>query len=68
MNASVDTLTISGLWPSRMYSLHLMASTMGGSTNGTSLVITTKDMGKENPGRLGLGKLTGAMEMESQNY
>ncbi|XP_034269058.2 LOW QUALITY PROTEIN: granulocyte colony-stimulating factor receptor [Pantherophis guttatus] len=44
VNASVDMLTISGLWPSRMYSLHLMASTMGGSTNGTSLVITTKDM------------------------
>ncbi|XP_032083015.1 granulocyte colony-stimulating factor receptor [Thamnophis elegans] len=44
VNASVDTLTISGLRPSRMYSLHLMASTMGGSTNGTSLVITTKDM------------------------
>uniref|UniRef100_A0A8C7E684 Colony stimulating factor 3 receptor n=1 Tax=Naja naja TaxID=35670 RepID=A0A8C7E684_NAJNA len=44
VNASVDTLTISGLRPSKMYSLHLMASTMGGSTNGTSLAITTKDM------------------------
>ncbi|XP_063167844.1 granulocyte colony-stimulating factor receptor isoform X2 [Candoia aspera] len=44
VNASVDTLTISGLWPSRMYSLHIMASTVGGSTNGTDLVITTKAM------------------------
>uniref|UniRef100_A0A8C5RIZ5 Colony stimulating factor 3 receptor n=1 Tax=Laticauda laticaudata TaxID=8630 RepID=A0A8C5RIZ5_LATLA len=49
VNASVDTLTIAGLRPSKMYSLHLMTSTMGGSTNGTSLAITTKDMGKENP-------------------
>ncbi|XP_070620255.1 granulocyte colony-stimulating factor receptor [Erythrolamprus reginae] len=44
VNASVDTLTISGLRPSRMYSLHLMTSTTHGSTNGTSLVITTKEM------------------------
>ncbi|KAM6427515.1 granulocyte colony-stimulating factor receptor [Liasis olivaceus] len=44
VNASVDTLTISGLWPSRMYSLHIMASTKGGSTNGTSHMITTKAM------------------------
>ncbi|XP_026529456.1 granulocyte colony-stimulating factor receptor [Notechis scutatus] len=44
VNASVNTLTISGLRPSKMYSLHLMTSTMGGSTNGTSLAITTKDM------------------------
>uniref|UniRef100_A0A670Y488 Colony stimulating factor 3 receptor n=1 Tax=Pseudonaja textilis TaxID=8673 RepID=A0A670Y488_PSETE len=53
VNASVNNLTISGLRPSKMYSLHLMTSTMGGSTNGTSLAITTKDMGKENPGHLG---------------
>ncbi|XP_039184860.1 granulocyte colony-stimulating factor receptor isoform X2 [Crotalus tigris] len=44
VNTSIDILTISGLRPSTMYSLHLMASTMVGSTNGTSVVITTKDM------------------------
>ncbi|XP_061453516.1 granulocyte colony-stimulating factor receptor [Rhineura floridana] len=42
MNSSVDTFTIKGLWPSRMYRVHIMASTVGGSTNGSILVLYTK--------------------------
>nr|XP_034976586.1 granulocyte colony-stimulating factor receptor isoform X1 [Zootoca vivipara] len=42
VNSSVDTFTIVGLWPSRMYRVHIMASTVGGSTNGTILTFYTK--------------------------
>ncbi|KAL8220371.1 UNVERIFIED_CONTAM: hypothetical protein K2H54_044345 [Gekko kuhli] len=42
VNSSVNTLTITGLRPLTMYKVHIMASTMGGSTNGTILMLYTK--------------------------
>ncbi|XP_062818396.1 granulocyte colony-stimulating factor receptor isoform X1 [Anolis carolinensis] len=44
VNASVDTFTLRGLWPSRMYQVHIMASNAAGSTNGTTLTLHTKAM------------------------
>ncbi|XP_077193398.1 granulocyte colony-stimulating factor receptor [Paroedura picta] len=42
VNSSVNTFTITGLLPSMMYEVHIMASTTGGSTNGTVLILYTK--------------------------
>ncbi|XP_053124642.1 granulocyte colony-stimulating factor receptor isoform X2 [Hemicordylus capensis] len=44
VNASEDTFTITGLWPARRYEVHMMASTAGGQTNGTTLMLYTKAM------------------------
>ncbi|XP_044275404.1 granulocyte colony-stimulating factor receptor isoform X2 [Varanus komodoensis] len=44
LNSSVNTFTITDLWPSRMYIVHIMASTVGGSTNGSILTFHTKAM------------------------
>ncbi|XP_060113614.1 granulocyte colony-stimulating factor receptor [Heteronotia binoei] len=42
VNSSVNTFTIKGLKPLTMYKVHIMASTMGGNTNGTILMLYTK--------------------------
>ncbi|XP_054854855.1 granulocyte colony-stimulating factor receptor [Eublepharis macularius] len=42
VNACVNTFTITGLRPLRMYKVHIMASTVGGSINGTVLMLYTK--------------------------
>ncbi|XP_062995767.1 granulocyte colony-stimulating factor receptor [Elgaria multicarinata webbii] len=44
VNSSVNTFTITHLWPSRTYNVHVMASTVGGSTNGSILTLHTKAM------------------------
>nr|XP_060640022.1 granulocyte colony-stimulating factor receptor isoform X2 [Anolis sagrei ordinatus] len=44
VNASVDSFTLRGLWPSKMYQVHIMASNAAGSTNGTTLTLHTKAM------------------------
>ncbi|XP_042296422.1 granulocyte colony-stimulating factor receptor isoform X2 [Sceloporus undulatus] len=44
VNSSVGSFILRGLWPSRMYQVHIMASTVGGSTNGTTLTLYTKAM------------------------
>nr|XP_056703449.1 granulocyte colony-stimulating factor receptor [Euleptes europaea] len=44
VNSSVKTFTITGLRPLTMYKVHIMASTVGGSTNGTVLMLYTKAM------------------------
>uniref|UniRef100_H9G4J4 Colony stimulating factor 3 receptor n=1 Tax=Anolis carolinensis TaxID=28377 RepID=H9G4J4_ANOCA len=49
VNASVDTFTLRGLWPSRMYQVHIMASNAAGSTNGTTLTLHTKIRQKTHP-------------------
>uniref|UniRef100_A0ABM5ET76 Granulocyte colony-stimulating factor receptor isoform X1 n=1 Tax=Pogona vitticeps TaxID=103695 RepID=A0ABM5ET76_9SAUR len=42
VNASIHSFTVKGLWPSRMYQVHIMASTVAGSTNGSALTLYTK--------------------------
>ncbi|KAH0631060.1 hypothetical protein JD844_005147 [Phrynosoma platyrhinos] len=44
VNPCVASFTLRGLWPSRMYQVHIMASTVAGSTNGTTLTLYTKAM------------------------
>ncbi|NXJ13688.1 CSF3R factor, partial [Odontophorus gujanensis] len=41
VNSSLSSFTIQGLKPSTLYKVHIMASTVGGSTNGTSLTLVT---------------------------
>ncbi|XP_072211605.1 granulocyte colony-stimulating factor receptor isoform X2 [Excalfactoria chinensis] len=41
VNSSLSSFTIHGLKPSTLYKVHIMASTAGGSTNGTSLTLVT---------------------------
>uniref|UniRef100_A0ACB8FQW6 Uncharacterized protein n=2 Tax=Sphaerodactylus townsendi TaxID=933632 RepID=A0ACB8FQW6_9SAUR len=42
VNSSVNSFTITDLKPMTMYKVHIMASTVAGSTNGTSLMLYTK--------------------------
>ncbi|KAJ6663424.1 hypothetical protein lerEdw1_009503 [Lerista edwardsae] len=42
VNSSLNKFTITGLRPSRLYRVHIMASTVAGSTNGTTLTLYTK--------------------------
>ncbi|KAJ7304462.1 hypothetical protein JRQ81_012024 [Phrynocephalus forsythii] len=42
VNSSTHTFTLKGLWPSRMYQVHIMASTASGSINGSILMLHTK--------------------------
>ncbi|XP_021231328.1 granulocyte colony-stimulating factor receptor isoform X2 [Numida meleagris] len=41
VNSSLSSFTIQDLKPSTLYKVHIMASTAGGSTNGTSLTLVT---------------------------
>uniref|UniRef100_A0A8D0CD44 Colony stimulating factor 3 receptor n=1 Tax=Salvator merianae TaxID=96440 RepID=A0A8D0CD44_SALMN len=43
VNSSVNAFTITGLLPSKKYTVHIMASTINGSTNGTILTLYTKE-------------------------
>ncbi|XP_066494854.1 granulocyte colony-stimulating factor receptor [Tiliqua scincoides] len=42
MSSSLNKFTITGLRPSRMYRVHIMASTVAGSANGTTVTLYTK--------------------------
>lgn len=46
VNSSLSSFTIRGLKPSTLYKVHIMASTAGGSTNGTSLTLVTTMLGE----------------------
>lgn len=41
VNSSLSSFTIQGLKPSTLYKVHIMASTAGGSINGTTLTLVT---------------------------
>lgn len=42
VNSSLSSFVIRGLEPSTLYKVHIMASTVAGSTNGTSLTLVTR--------------------------
>lgn len=46
VNSSLSSFTIRGLKPSTLYKVHIMASTAGGSTNGTILTLVTTVLGE----------------------
>lgn len=46
MNPSLSSFVIRELKPSTLYKVHIMASTAGGSTNGTSLTLVTTVLGE----------------------
>lgn len=58
MNSSFNSFIIRDLKPSTLYKVHIMASTVGGSTNGTSLTLVTMVLGEARP-RGTLGTLEG---------
>lgn len=51
VNSSFNSFIIRDLKPSTLYKVHIMASTVGGSTNGTSLTLVTMVLGEH--GRVG---------------
>lgn len=46
VNSSLSSFTIQGLKPSTLYKVHIMASTAGGSINGTTLTLVTTMLGE----------------------
>lgn len=46
VNSSLSSFVIRGLEPSTLYKVHIMASTVAGSTNGTSLTLVTRVLGE----------------------